>query len=215
MLRVTRIEKKNQWDGDGDDRVVLDYDYRHRRRIALITEGGAEFLLNLAAVPDLRDGDGLMLSNGKLVTVMAANEALMEISCADPLHLARLAWHLGNRHLPTEIADNVLRIRSDHVIGEMAVGLGANVREIQAPFDPEGGAYSEAATHGHGHDHAHDDHDHGHEQEHVHGPGCSHDHGHDHGKQEQAHVHGPGCSHDHGHDHDHVQEQVHAWKPPA
>ena len=167
MLRVTRIEKRGDWDGDCDDHIVLDYDYRHRRRITLATESGVEILLNLAAVPDLRAGDGLLLSNGKTVGVVAADESLMEISCSDPVHLARIAWHLGNRHLPTEIAGNVLRIRADHVIGEMAVGLGATVREVQAPFDPEGGAYAEASSHGH---------DHGHEHEHVHSADCDHDH---------------------------------------
>jgi len=186
MLRVTRIEKKGTWNGDGDDRIVLDYEYRHRRRIALTSESGVEFLLNLTAVPDLRDGDGLLLSNGKTIRVVAANEAIMEISCADPVHLARVAWHLGNRHLPTEIRGNVLRIRADHVIGDMVEGLGATWRPLAVPFDPEKGAYAEGAGHGHAHDH---DRDHG-------------------------HVHGPGCSHDHGHDHSHEHEQVHGWKPP-
>jgi urease accessory protein len=175
MLRVTRIEKKGAWDGAGDDRVVLDYDYRHRRRIALKTEQGEDVLLNLAQVPDLQDGDGLLLSNGKTVTVAAAGEMLMEISCADPQHLARIAWHLGNRHLPTEIAGNVLRIRTDHVIGEMAEGLGATVQAIVAPFNPEGGAYA-AGGHDHGHE---DEHDHDAHAGHVHGPGCSHGHHHD------------------------------------
>lgn len=173
MLRVTRIEKKGTWDGDGVDRVVLDYDYRHRRRIALKTESGEDIMLNLAAVPDLQDGDGLLLSNGKMINVVAAGEMLMEIACADAQHLARIAWHLGNRHLPTEIVGSVLRIRTDHVIGEMAEGLGATVRAVVAPFNPEGGAYAAAAAHGHHHDH-HDE-DHGH----VHGPHCNHGHDHE------------------------------------
>jgi len=185
VLRVTRIEKKGEWDGDAPDRVVLDYDYRHRRRITLTSEKGEEFLLNLAQVPDLRAGDGLLLSNGKTVAVVAADEDLMEISCADPVHLARVAWHLGNRHLPTEIGGSVLRIRADHVIADMAAGLGATVRSLKAPFDPEGGAYA-PGTPTHGHDH---------------------DHGHDHG-----HVHGPGC--DHGHDHDHEHAPA-VWSPPS
>ena len=175
MLRVTRIEKKGAWDGTGDDRIVLDYDYRHRRRIALKTESGEDIFLNFAQVPDLQDGDGLLLSNGKTVNVVAAGEMLMEITCADPQHLARISWHLGNRHLPTEIAGSVLRIRTDHVIGEMAEGLGATVRAVVAPFNPEGGAYATTAAHGHLHAHDHDDDDDGH----VHGPHCSH--GHDHG----------------------------------
>jgi urease accessory protein len=171
MLRVTRIEKKNDWDGDADDTVVLDYDYRHRRRIALTSAKGEPFLLNLGEVPDLQDGDGLLLSNGKTVGIIAADEALMEISCADPTHLARVAWHLGNRHLPTEIAEGWIRIRADHVIGDMARGLGATVDEIRAPFNPEGGAYAEGGQdHGHAHDHENDHHEHG--------PHCNHGHHH-------------------------------------
>jgi urease accessory protein len=182
MLRVTRIEKKGDWDGDGDDTVVLDYDYRHRRRIALTSASGEAFLLNLAEVPDLRDGDGLLLSNGKTVSIVAADEALMEITCANPVHLARVAWHLGNRHLPTQIADGSIRIREDHVIGDMVRGLGAEVESIRAPFDPEGGAYAAEESghhhhHGHDHDHAHDHSHHDHNPHgHVHGPGCSHHH---------------------------------------
>jgi len=174
MLRVTRIEKRGDWDGAGDDSVVLDFDYRHRRRIALTSAGGVEFLLNLTQPADLRDGDGLLLSNGKTIAVVAAGEMLMEISCADPRHLARIAWHLGNRHLPTEIGDNVLRIRTDHVIGEMAVGLGARVEAINAPFNPEGGAYADTASHA-PHAHGHDQPDHA-PGDHVHGPGCAHHH---------------------------------------
>jgi len=180
MLRVTRIEKKGDWDGAADDRVVLDHDLRHRRRITFKTDAGLEFLLNLAAVPDLQDGDGFLLSNGKLVIIAAAEEYLMEISCADPQHLARVAWHLGNRHLPTEITGNTLRIRADHVIGEMAVGLGANVGVIMAPFNPEQGAYAEAVAYGHGH--AHDDRasaDHHEPRGHVHTAACKHGHDHE------------------------------------
>ena len=200
MLRVTRITKSDEWLSDPEDRVVLTYEYRHCRRITLTSEKGEEFLLNLAAVPDLKDGDGLLLSNGKTIQVVSAPEDLMEISCPDPLRFARIAWHLGNRHLPTEIAPNVFRIHADHVIGDMARGLGAKVALVQAPFNPEGGAYAEAETHDH-------EHGHGHEHEHVHGPDCGHDHehhdqGHDHAHHDHnhghdhGHVHGPGCKHD-------------------
>ena len=202
MLRVTRVTKSNEWLNDPEDRVILTYEYRHRRRITLTSEKGEAFLLNLASVPDLKDGDGLLLSNGKTVRVVAAPEDLMEISCPDPLRFARIAWHLGNRHLPTEIAPNIFRIHADHVIGDMARGLGAEVALVQAPFNPEGGAYAEAEAQEHehvhgpgcGHDHhGHEPHDHGHDHEHHpdHGHDRQHDHGHDHG-----HVHGPGCKHD-------------------
>jgi urease accessory protein len=189
MLRVTRIEKKDDWDGDADDTVVLDYDYRHRRRIALTTARGEAFLLNLAEVPDLRDGDGLLLSNGKTVGIIAADESLMEITCADPVHLARVAWHLGNRHLPTEIAAGSIRIREDHVIGEMAQGLGATVEVIRAPFNPEKGAYApgENTAHHH-HDHHDDQHGHQHGDQHTAQDGDQH-----------GHQHGPHCNHGHHH----------------
>ena len=94
-----------------------------------------------------------MLEDGRLIEVVAAPEPLIEIRCPDPLHLVRVAWHLGNRHLPTQIMAKGLRIRRDHVIEEMVRGLGARVIEIEAPFDPEGGAYAVA---GHAHEHAHD-----------------------------------------------------------
>ncbi len=210
MLRVTRITTSADWLTDPEDRVVLTYEYRHRRRITLTSEKGVEFLLNLAAVPDLKDGDGFLLSNGKTIRIAAAPEELMEIACADPLQLARVAYHLGNRHLPVEIAPGVLRIHADHVVGDMAKGLGAKVALVQAPFNPEGGAYAETGGHGHP------------ETEHVHGPGCGHDHddhghghghghGHDHGHEQahdHGHVHGPGCGHDH-HDHEHKHDHGH------
>jgi urease accessory protein len=201
MLRVIRITKSDEWLNDPEDRVVLTYEYRHRRRITLTSEKGEEFLLNLASVPDLKDGEGLLLSNGKTIQVVAAPEDLMEISCPDPLRFARIAWHLGNRHLPTEIAPNLFRIHADHVIGDMARGLGAVVTLVQAPFNPEGGAYAEAQAH-----------DHGHEQEHVHGPGCGHDHGH-HGHEHHDHKHDDHGHHAHDHDHGHHHGHGHVHGP--
>ena len=198
MLRVTRLTTSDQWLSDPEDRVVLAYEYRNRRRITLTSERGVEFLLNLAQVPDLKDGEGLLLSNGTTILVVAADEDLMEITCADPLLFARVAYHLGNRHLPVEIKPGTLRIHADHVVGDMVQGLGAKVALIKAPFSPEGGAYDTA---GHG---AHD-HGHRHEHEHVHGPGCGHDHHghdhhghehHDHKHHDHDHVHGPDCKHD-------------------
>lgn len=140
------------------DSVVLDYDERQRRRLAMQGINGISFLLDLPAAAGLRGGDALVLEDGRLIEVIAAPERLLEICCADPRHVARLAWHLGNRHLPTQIMPAALRIRFDHVVADMAVGLGAKVVEIEAPFDPEGGAYA-AASHHHGarerHGHAH------------------------------------------------------------
>jgi urease accessory protein len=148
---------------------------------------GLEFLLDLPEAVMLRAGDGLKLDDGRLVEVVAAPEPLAEIRAVDAAALTRVAWHLGNRHLSTELMRRSLRIRRDPVIEEMARGLGAEVVAIEAPFNPEGGAYvrASAAAHGHDHhDHAHDHstHDHGHEK-HAHGPDCGHDHDHhDHGR---------------------------------
>ncbi len=133
------------------DVIDLDYDLRHRRRIKLRARGGLTFLLDLPTVPDLRDGDALVLEDGRLILIKAAEEPLMEISCEGSRHLARLAWHIGNRHLPAQMLEHALRIRSDHVIADMARGLGASVTSLMAPFDPEKGAY-----HGQGHSPNHD-----------------------------------------------------------
>ncbi len=118
---------------------------------------GTAFLLDLPASVSLHGGDALVLEDGRLVEVVAACEPLLEIRCSDPKHLARLAWHLGNRHLPAQMLDMAIRIRRDHVIAAMAVGLGARVIEVAAPFDPEGGAYQAyRASHAHSHKHPHD-----------------------------------------------------------
>ena len=116
----------------------------------MTTDGGLDFLLDLAHVPSLKDGDALVLEDGRRIGVKAALEQLLEITCLDPRHLARISWHLGNRHLATEIHQQRLLIRCDPVIADMVRGLGATVTQVNAPFNPEGGAY------GHGHGQRHD-----------------------------------------------------------
>jgi urease accessory protein len=166
MLRATRIVPAGIWDGKGVDTVRLDYDKRTRRRISLTGKGGLAFLLDLDKAPVLHSGDGLRLEDGRIIAVEAAPERLLEISCTDERALARVAWHLGNRHLATEIGARTIHIRADHVIADMVRGLGAEVRSVERPFNPEGGAYGEGAVHGHSHGHHHqqddDDHDHHH-----------------------------------------------------
>lgn len=159
---------------------------------------GLAFLLDLEKAVALRGGDALVLEDGRLIEVVAAPEPLAEVRCNDPEHLIRVAWHLGNRHLPTQIMAKSLRIRRDHVIEAMVTGMGARVIEIEAPFDPEGGAYAEAS-----HAHApevgssqHATHDH-----------SSHDHSsRGHGEQHHDHHHNEHCDHDHGHGHSHAHE---------
>ena len=198
MMRAANVKPQHRWSEAPADTVVLDFDDRHRRRMAMTGTRGLEFLLDLEQAVALRGGDALVLDDGRLVEVIAAPEPLIEIKGRDPQHLVRLAWHLGNRHLPTQITPRALRIRRDHVIAEMLKGLGARILDIDAPFDPEGGAYEggghataqagvqqhaahDHASHDHAH-HAHDDHHHQHDEH------CGHDHHH---------------HHDHSHAHDH------------
>src|SRR5438046_2178776 len=191
MIRATQVQGQHHWAQPASDTVVLDFDDRHRRRMAMTGTRGLEFLLDLPATVALRGGDALVLEDGRLVEVVAAPEPLIEIRGVDPQQLVRIAWHLGNRHLPVQIAGKYLRIRRDHVIEDMVQSLGARVLEIEAPFDPEGGAYV-SAGHDHGHPHPHD---------HMHG---GHDHSHDHAhSHDAAHEHGHHRHADHHHDHRH------------
>ncbi len=202
MLHAHSVVPSGAWSGEPADTVVLDYDERYRRRVAMTGVRGLGFLLDLPEAVMLRAGDGLKLEDGRIVEVVAAPESLIEIRAADAAALTRIAWHLGNRHLPTELMRKSLRIRRDAVIEEMARGLGGAVVAIEAPINPEGGAYVRAPAHGHGHDHD-DDHDHAH-----HGD-AHHRHGDHQSVGAEPHVHGPGCGHDH-HDHaDHGHDPDH------
>jgi urease accessory protein len=125
---------------------------RHRRRIRLVADSGAPFLLDLARAQHLADGDGLELDNGNYLRVRAAPEPVIDIAADTPAGLLRIAWHLGNRHLPLQVLEDRLRIRADHVIAGMIEGLGGRVTRLEAPFDPEIGAYGSAAAHAHDHD---------------------------------------------------------------
>ena len=130
--------------------ITLAYDDRHRRRMRLTTDDGQDLVLDLPQAVALADGDGLMLEEGDFVAVRAAEEDVVEIT-AGPDLLLRLAWHIGNRHFPAQIEANRILIRDDHVMIGMVEGLGAHIRRIRSPFNPEGGAYA----HGHGEEHDH------------------------------------------------------------
>jgi urease accessory protein len=146
------------WDAATEiDRVLIDFDRRFRRRIVLATEGGRQVLVDLPQAVRLRHGDGLAVEGG-VVRVCAKPEPLLEIHAHDEGELVRIAWHLGNRHLPVQLLGDRIRIRADHVIEEMVECLGGHVEAIDAPFDPEAGAY--AGGHGHHHHHEDDDHHH-------------------------------------------------------
>ncbi len=146
IKRATQVARAGTWRGDAIDRVVLDADERYRRRVALTGEGGLKFLLDLAEATALRDGDGLVLGDGTIVAVVGRPEPLAEITATDVAALARFAWHLGNRHTELQVVGDRLRIRRDRVIEDMLRGLGARVTAIEAPFEPQRGAYD------HGHD---------------------------------------------------------------
>jgi urease accessory protein len=201
MIRATEVRGQYRWSEAPADTVVLDFDDRHRRRMAMTGTRGLEFLLDLENAVALRGGDALVLEDGRLVEVVAAPEPLVEIRGADPQHLVRIAWHLGNRHLPTQIVGKGLRIRKDHVIEAMVRGLGARVIEIEAPFDPEGGAYA-AAHAAHDHDHGHTGHDHAHDDHHGH----AHHHGDHHHHDDGQHHHDEHCDHEHHHGDTHAHD---------
>lgn len=129
------------------DTITLDETARHRRRVKMVSDGGIEFLLDLPKAKLLRHGEGLVLDDGRVIEVVAASEELFEITARDAHHLLQLAWQLGNRHLPAQIDEATIRIRRDEVIRDMLLGLGADVKDISAPFDPEGGAYEERHSH--------------------------------------------------------------------
>src|SRR5262249_3729444 len=207
MIRATQVRGQYRWVEAPADTVVLDFDDRHRRRMAMTGTRGLEFLLDLENAVALRGGDALVLEDGRLIEVVAAPESAVEIRGADPAHLGRIAWHLGNRHLPTQIVGKGLRIRRDHVIEAMVKGLGARVIEIEAPFDPEGGAY--AAAHAvHDHDHGHTGHHHDHDHHHDHGHHHDHDHAHGdhHHHHDDHHHHDEHCDHEHHHGDTHAHD---------
>ncbi len=204
MLRASRVIRRDAMAKRiAIDTITLDRQARYRRRIALTTDRGHEFLLDLPEATYLANGDALEIEGRGLIRVVAAPEELLEIHASDAsllassdAHiasdaLARIAWHIGNRHTPAEIANGAIYIQPDHVLEEMVVGLGAHVHRVRRPFEPEGGAYGGKGPLQKGHHH-----------EHGHGDADGHDHGHD-------HTHGDG--HAHGHDHEHTHD--HAPKP--
>jgi urease accessory protein len=154
-----RLHRAGAWNGKAADRLELDYEGRFLRRKRLIAAGGMAVLVDLEHTVSLEQGDAFEAEDGTLVEIVAAPEPLLRIRG----DLVRLAWHIGNRHTPCEVAGNHLLIRDDHVLADMLAKLGARVDRLMAPFRPEGGAYGHGRTHGHSH-----------------GPSLDHDHGHSH-----------------------------------
>jgi urease accessory protein len=167
----------------------LPFESRQKSRLKARLVSGEEVGLMLPRGEILRGGDLVAASDGRVIEIQAEPEQLLHVECDSPAALARAAYHLGNRHVPVQVGDGFLRLAADHVLEEMLTKQGAKVTRLEAPFEPEAGAY--AGGHhqhdemGHGgriHDHHHD-HDHGHHHDH------DHDHGHDHAHCDHPHHH--------------------------
>jgi urease accessory protein len=190
MPRALRVITANDRHGRTPvDTVILDYAHRSTPKITVSGVKGTGVDIDLETPARLRTDDLLELDNGALIEVVAAPEPLIESRATDVSALARLAWHLGDRHVPVQLLPNRIRAQRDPAVESLLKSLGAKVMHIEAPFEPEGGAYETA----HAHDHAHHGHHH-HGDDHAH---CGHDHHHDHDREHDHHGH----SHGHGHHH--------------
>jgi urease accessory protein len=149
MKRSSQVRSAGTWSaGEAIDRILLDASDRYRRRAVLTGEHGTRVLIDFQHAVALKDGDALVLDDGTLVRISGKAEQLVEISATSAAELARLAWHLGNRHTDMQVVGEKLRIRRDHVLEDMLRRLGARLAPIEAPFDPEGGAYAQPHDHG-------------------------------------------------------------------
>jgi urease accessory protein len=177
MIRATKRVRAAEIAADRPvpfDIAVLTQDQRHLRRKVITLVHGDRVLVDFAEPLVLEDRDVLVLDDGRHAGIVAADEELLEVRGRDPVHLAGLAWHIGNRHLAAAIEAGRILILRDHVISAMLEGLGAAVRDVVEPFNPLGGAYSgESGGHGHAHGHDHGQHhshaDHHHDAQGKHG----------------------------------------------
>ncbi|WP_103173079.1 urease accessory protein UreE [Paracoccus sp. SY] len=161
MITATRIIRNAPAPFDGE--IALDYEGRLLRRKKLAC-GTGDFLVDLPEVTSLEDGDAFELSDGRRIVTRAKPEPVLVIRG----HLARLAWHIGNRHTPCRIEADRLIIRQDHVLEAMLRQLGAEIQHADLPFRPEGGAYGHGRTFGHDHGSSHHHaHDHSHAHHHA------------------------------------------------
>jgi urease accessory protein len=182
-----------------DEVIELPFALRERSRFRAALLSGEEIGVDLARGTLLRHGDRLRLADGRVVAVEAAPERLIEVHAHDAVVLARIAYHVGNRHVPIQVGDGWLRLLPDHVLQAMIERLGGHVRQVEEGFQPESGAYGHSHVH-----HAHDDQGHGgrihaFDPRHEPGPGREHEGGHRHGHEHRTHEHGPGCGHEHPH----------------
>jgi urease accessory protein len=158
-LRAGAVHRAGHWTGGAAERLILDYEGRFLRRKRLVAASGRAVMVDLPETVSLDEGDALEADGGALIEIVAAPEPLLRVAG----DLPRLAWHIGNRHTPCQVAGDHLLIRDDHVLADMLARLGAEVTPVTAPFVPEGGAYGHGRTHGHSHgssDHGPSDHAH-------------------------------------------------------
>ncbi|WP_081612624.1 urease accessory protein UreE [Methylobacterium sp. 88A] len=194
MLRATAIVRKAAIRPDSAaDTVTLDHAGRQGAAAILTGAGGVSFTLALAKAASIEDGDAFRLEDGRLVTVRAAAESLLEVRAENPARLLRLAWQLGGNHVPAEIGADVLYVPATSANAELIRGQGCAATPVSRAFKPEREAHDHSQC---GHDHAHDHgHDHSHAHDHDH---ANHGHAnHGHANHGHAHVHGPDCKHDH------------------
>jgi urease accessory protein len=179
MPRATRVLSAAERHGAAVlDTLILPFAQRQAQKGFVFGVKGTCVELDLPDPVRLRTDDALVLDDGGLVEVVAEPEPLIEARAADLPALARLAWHLGDRHVPVQVLERRLRLKRDPAIEALLEGLGAKIVAIEAPFEPEGGAYATPADAHHHPDHDHPDHhDHDHDHEHPH----DHHHGHAHG----------------------------------
>ena len=181
MPRATRVlHAAERQDAAVVDTLILNHAQRQAQKGFLFGVKGICVELDFPEAVRLRTDDALVLDTGGLVEIVAEPEPLIEARAADLPALARLAWHLGDRHVPIQVLERRLRLKRDPVVEALLESLGAKITAIDAPFEPEGGAYDAPADDHHHHDHGHDGHHHGHDHDHVHDEHCGHDHSHGH-----------------------------------
>lgn len=154
MLSITAKLEHHDAGINIDDEVALSFDLRQKSRVRVTLQSGEEAALYMARGSILRGGDLVQADNGAIIKVIAADQSVMRVTADSATALMRAAYHLGNRHVPLEIGDGWLKLETDSVLKDMLMGLGVSVEELQAPFEPESGAYA-----GGGHHH-HDNHSH-------------------------------------------------------
>jgi urease accessory protein len=185
-----------------DEVLHLAFEQRERSRFRANLLSGLEIGVDLPPGTLIRDGQKLALDDGRVVCVEAADEVLMEVRAGDAAELARIAYHIGNRHVPLQVGEGWLRLLPDHVLRAMVERLGGAVHDVTAGFQPESGAYGHSHVH-----HQHDDQGHGGR---IHAFDARHEHG--------GHGHGQDHGHDHGHDahdpgHGHAHCPAHGRSP--